>query len=189
MATDNELYAMMINYLEAEMAIHGNSVLVFQSYQPQLQSIEKDVPTGTNGQIFLFKVRDKRYGWKRIEAEYEDAQPLDQEFKMTYTQVMETTFQASCMSRQDPSDINSLTASDLLNDLAAILQMPDTITYFNDNFQVGIERVVDLPSTYIIDDKEQYEAVPNLEFVLTHKRAQVRRAPQVKSSELKVQRV
>jgi hypothetical protein len=99
---------------------------------------------------------------------------------------METTFQCATLVRQDSADVNSLTASDVLNELVDILQAPETIDYLMKSFEVGILRVVELPQTYIIDDKDQNESEPKFELTLTHQRVRTRRVAQVKSYEAKV---
>ena len=189
MATDNELFIMLVAYLEAQMAISGIEVSVQQSYQPKLQAINMDEGTGEGGQVFLFKLRDKRYGWKKSYPVYNDQNPLNQEFDVISTQKMETTFQCSTLVRQDPSDVNSLTASDVLNEVVDILQSDETVDHFMKNYGVGILRVVELPQTYIIDDKDQNESEPKCEFTLEHERVRVRRVPQVKSFDAGIQRV
>ena len=137
----------------------------------------------------LFKLRDKRYGWKKSYPIYNDQNPLNQEFDVISTQKMETTFQCSTLVRQDPSDVNSLTASDVLNEVVDILQSDETVDHFMKNYGVGILRVVELPQTYIIDDKDQNESEPKCEFTLEHERVRVRRVPQVKSFDAGIQRV
>ena len=189
MATDNELFAMMIPYLRQEMTAKNIPCRIVQAYQPTLQSIGDDKADGNGAQVFLFKKSTKRYGWKKVKPTYLPNQPIDEEFEMTYSQKMEATFGAQALVRQNPADLTSLTASDVLYEISEILQSPECISFFNDQREVGILRVVDLPQTYIIDDKDQYESVPNLEFVLTHTRVSVRRAPDVKSEECKIYRV
>lgn len=189
MATDNELFAILVGYIEAEMLISGIEVSVQQSYQPKIQAVEVDSADGRGAQAFLFKLRDKRYGWKGVFSDFNDQNPINEEFDVTEVQKVETTFQCATLVRQDPANESSLTASDVLNEIVDILQSSQAIDYLMSNFEVGILRVVELPQTYIIDDKDQNEAEPKCEFTLTHQRSRVRRVPQVKSYEAKVNRV
>lgn len=82
-------------------------------------------------------------------------------------QVYETTFQFSALSTQDPANPNQLTASDIMNYVAFIMQNPDTTAQLQGN-SVGVLKVGQVRNPYFTDDRQRYEASPNFEMTLTH---------------------
>jgi len=174
LATDNELFAMLVGWIEAEMALKSIPLSVEKNYQATIQPVDVDTANGQGAQLFLHKLRDHRYGSKKIDDIYDSGTGLYNEGTI---QQYETAFQGSTLVRQNPADVTSLTASDVLNEVAEILQSPQTQDHFWKNYEVGIERVIDLPSTYIVDDSDQFEESPNMEFTLTHKRVTIRQVP------------
>jgi len=79
MATDNELFLMLVPYIEQKMTDIGILCSVIQSYQQTVQGVNVDLADGNGAQCFLHKVSDKRYGWKKIDPVYQDGQPLNEE--------------------------------------------------------------------------------------------------------------
>ncbi len=106
----------------------------------------------------------------------------------TETEQYETTFQISALATQDPSNINSLTASDILNYIAGILQSRATIATFEAQ-GVGILNVQDVRNPYFKDDRDLNEASPNFDFTLTHKNAIVTTMPIISSETIQILQV
>ena len=99
----------------------------------------------------------------------------------TTEQVYETTFQFSALSTQDPTNPNQLTASDILNYAAFIMQNPDTTAILEEN-GVGVLKIGQVRNPYFSDDRQRYEASPNLEMTLTHNQI-ILTAPPILSGE------
>jgi hypothetical protein len=103
----------------------------------------------------------------------------------TETQQYATTFQASALATQDPSDTESLTASDIANLAAYVLQSGSTIAGL-EAVGVGVLRVPQVRNPYFTDDRERYEASPSFDFTLTHKQIVTTVIPVIVSDELQV---
>lgn len=89
---------------------------------------------------------------------------------MVYTEVEQyhSTFQMSGLATQDPSNTASLTASDIINYGAYVMQTMATIQGLEAQ-GVGILRISEVRNPYFSDDRQRYEASPNFDFTLTHK--------------------
>ena len=86
----------------------------------------------------------------------------------TYIQQYETTFQLTALATQNPANTTSITASDILNYAASVLQNMTTIQTL-ENSNVGILKIGDVRNPYFSDDRQRYEASPSFDFTLTHK--------------------
>lgn len=109
---------------------------------------------------------------------------------MTHTesQKYETTFQLSALGTQNPSTPDQYTASDICNLCASILQSQSTITTFQ-NAGVGIEKISEIRNPYFMDDREQPEASPSFDFVVTHNQIIVTTTPITSEIVLQVEEV
>lgn len=82
-------------------------------------------------------------------------------------QTYESTFQLSALASQNPVS-PGMTASDILNLAASILQSSVTVQFLQAN-DLGIERITDVRNSYFLDDRQQNEANPSFDFVIVHK--------------------
>lgn len=178
--TDNELIRLFLPIIKAGLVDDGfTNVTVVQSYQPTQQGANSG-PT-----IYFYKLGDHRYGWRRATDEWDE-----ENSRMVHTEIQfyETSFQVSSLVTQRPQVPLSYTASDLVNEVAAILQSDKTIVTLN-NSDVGILRVTEVRNPYFTDDRDQYEASPSFDFVLTHKQTRVSYSPVIESVEYNFNRV
>lgn len=163
MALDNQLFSALIAIINAGLPAWSITATVKQSMQPTTQG----VPPGPT--VFIFKIGDRRYGSKKVvDAWNEDLQQQEQ----TETQQYETTFQISALAIQDPSNVDSLTASDIVNSVAAIMNSDSTIQTLEAD-GMGIYRITDVRNPYFQDDKGNNEASPSFDFTITHKQVSV----------------
>ena len=86
----------------------------------------------------------------------------------TETEQYITTFQASALATQNPADTESLTASDILNLAAYVLQSGATIAALEEQ-GVGILAISQVRNPYFADDRVRYEASPSFDFQISHK--------------------
>lgn len=86
----------------------------------------------------------------------------------TETQQYQSTFQISALVTQDPSNTASLTASDICNYAAYVMQSLPAIQAL-EAMGVGILKIGQIRNPYFSDDRERWEANPSFDFVLTHK--------------------
>lgn len=154
-------------------------IAVKQSYQPTMQGAE------TGPTVYLFKVADRRRGSPRRESVYD---PDTETFIHTETTAYETTFQASALVTQNPANVNSVTASDLINYVSAILQSEMGLDYLQSK-GLGILRIGDVRNLIFENDRQQFQAQPSFDFILTHNQVIVSEVPAVISTEYQISRV
>lgn len=174
---DNQIIALVVQILiagEATAGIAGTPIAA--AFQPSRQGVNTP-PTA-----FIFKIADHRYGYIQRSDKW-DAN--NQQMVHTETQQYETTFQISALATQNPATPTQLTASDICNLCAAILQSDAAIATFEAQ-GVGIERVTDVRNPYFLDDRNQFEANPSFDFVLTHKQIITSTTPIVQSTEIEI---
>lgn len=177
---DNQLIALTIQILiagEAAAGIPGTPIAA--AFQPTLQGVNTE-PTG-----YIYKIGDHRYGSPLRSDKWDtDSNTMVH----TESQQYETTFQLSALATQNPNSPDQYTASDIVNLMAAILQSSVAIQTFQQN-NVGILRITDARNPYFMDDREQYEASPSFDFILTHKQTIITATPISQTTELQVVQV
>lgn len=91
-------------------------------------------------------------------------------YALVHTEIQQyaTTFQLSALSTQSPATPNQLTASDLLNLMAYILQSTRAIEAFQCN-NMGIQNIKSIRNPYFSSDRDQFQASPSFDFIITHK--------------------
>jgi hypothetical protein len=166
--TDNSLIQLFLPIIQAGLIADGfTTTLVKQSNQPTQQG----VPTAPL--VFFTKIFNKRFGFLRRADVWNT---LTSQFDHTESQYYETTFQVSALVLQDPTDLTIPTASDLVNEVACIMQSSTTLDTLN-NAGVGILRISDITNPYFVDDHDNYEASPSFDFVLVYLNERVSTSP------------
>lgn len=181
MATEKELFTKIKAVLEAGFAALSLSVIVKQAWQPTQQG------TPTDPAIFMTLVSHHRYGLMRSEDEYIPPVLPATEGVMRHTdeQVYETMFQLNGLATQDPENPTQLSAGDLMNFAASIMQSEVTRDALRDA-GIGIERITDIRNPKFSNDRDRFQASPSLDFVLTHKWIVVTEVPVLQSTELQI---
>lgn len=161
---DNQLIQVFLPIIQNGLIADGFSgVDTIAANQPTQQGI----PTGPT--VYFYKIGDHRYGF----LERTDAwDPINDVMVHTEVQLYETTFQISTLVIQNPETPNEYTASDLANEVAAIMQSDNTLNLLYNN-GIAILRVRDISNPYFTDDKDIFEASPSFEFTLTHSQTRV----------------
>lgn len=164
--TDNDLIRLFLPIIQAGLIADGfTGVTVMQSNQPTQQGI----PTAP--MVFFTKVSNKRYGFPFWGDVWNGTQEVHTEL-----QRFESTFQVGALALQRPYDTYSFTASDLVNDVAAIMQSQDTVQKLM-AAGVGVLRITDVRNPYFTDDMDNFEASPSFDFVLTYTNTRTSRVP------------
>ena len=168
--TDNTLIQLFLPIIKAGLIEDGfTTTIVKQSNQPTQQGI----PTAP--MVFFTKIYNKRFGFLRRE----DVWNVDaQDFVHTESQYYETSFEVSALTLQNPSDITIPTASDLVNEVACIMQSSKTLDILN-NAGVGILRITDITNPYFVDDRDNFEASPSFDFVLVYLNERTSTSPKI----------
>lgn len=176
---DNDLIQLFLPIINAGLVTLGyTGVVVKQTYEPTQQGVNT-VPT-----VYFYKLFDHRYGFRKASDKWDE---VNSEMVHTEEQKYETTFQISALVIQDPANI-SYTASDLVNDVAAIMQSVATINTLEAQ-GVGIYRVTEVRNPYFTDDKDRNEASPSFDFTLTHTQTIVSTVPVIETTEFGIYRV
>lgn len=168
--TDNQMIQLFLPVIKAGLQTDGfTNVIVKQANQPTQQGIN------TGPTVYFYKISNKRYGFLgRLDVWDSNAS----EMVHTESQYYETTWQVSALVLQSPKTPNQYTAADLVNEVASIMQSDNTRAILN-NAGVGILRIIELPNPYFVDDRDQFEASPSLEFVLTSQASRVTTNPKI----------
>lgn len=175
--TDNDLYRLIIPILNTGLQDYGYAgVRIRQAYQPTQQGVAT-APT-----VYLFKVSDHRYGFLGRSDAWDGAQMIH-----TEDQQYESTFQLSALVIQNPAN-PQYTASDLVNDCAGIMQSDKSrVTLETQN--VAILRVMEVRNPYFTDDRDNFEASPSFDFILTYHRTRVSVGQEVQQIDTGIYRV
>lgn len=157
---DNQLIALILQVLNAGSTSAGAAgLLIKQAYQPTNQGANS-APTA-----YLHKLFDERIGSPYRSDKWDAVHSVMVHME---TEQYGTHFQLSSLATQSPSDVNSLTASDILNSCAYILQSDSAIQAFQ-AVGVGIQRITNVTNTPFLDDKNRWEYQPSFDFIMTHK--------------------
>lgn len=178
--TDNELIQLFVPIINAGLIDRGfTGIKIIQANQPTQQGVN-DGPS-----IYFYKLMDHGYGFLGRKTEYDTVNMLGVH---TEAQYYETTFQCSALAIQDPANLMSKTASDILKAASLVLQSDNTITTLN-NSQVGILRITEIRNLYFKDDRGQFEAIPSFDFTLVHQDVFVSVSPVIDTIEVNTYKV
>lgn len=173
---DNQVIQILYSVLREGLDRYGFPLVALkQSNQPAQQGVNR-LPT-----IYFFKVSDKRYGFLKSEDKWDR---VTQVMSHIESQTYESIFQLSALSIQDPEEINSVTASDLVSYAASILQS-DLVVQALLARKIGILRITDIRNPYFKDDRDQFEASPSFDFTLVYDRTRVTASQVIDSYEVK----
>lgn len=176
---DNALIQLFLPIIKAQLIVDGfTNVLVQQWAQPTQQGIPR-LPT-----IFFQKLFNHRYGWGDAENIWN---PVTSQMDLYENQWHETHFQFFALVPQNLLQPISYTAGDLANEVASILQSQATrVTLMNSN--VGILRISEITNPYFQDDRDQFEASPTFDFILTSLETRITIVPTVSEFVVNIQR-
>lgn len=172
---DNDLIALFASQLDAGLAAAGlANYAVTQNYQPT----QEGVPSGPF--VFFEKLFDKEYGWP-IASDYwmaDVAPPGSQlpDFSTPEQQWVESTFQVTPLVLQDVSDLSIPTQSDVAHLLKQYLNARQVMAVFRAS-GVSVLRITDIRNPKFEDERGLFEANPNFDVILQHKRVLDFRVP------------
>lgn len=154
---DNQLIQIFSPIISQGLIDAGISgVTVMQEDQPTQQGIN-DNPT-----IYFQKISSKKCGSQGFRDFWNED---TEEMEHTEVLLMECMFKVSCLFRQNPETPNQLTASDLVQEVAIILNSQKTIQTLQ-SYEIGIMNIMDMTNPYFINDRNQYYAKPSFNFIL-----------------------
>lgn len=165
---DNDIIQIFLPIINDALIVDNYvDVIVKQSNQPTMQGVN------TNPTVYFFKVGNKRYGWLGRNDVWDSfsAQMVHEE-----SQYIESTWQMQALVLQNPLTPNQYTASDLVNEVASIMQSDNTRDILNTS-GIGILRVTDVTNPYFVDDRDNFEASPSFNFVLVYENIRTSQNP------------
>lgn len=174
---DNPLIALVIKALiagEAAAGIPGTPIK--QAFQPTVQGVNT-APTA-----YIYFIDDELVGNVRYDDKYDT---INNVMVHTETQQVATTLQASALATQNPNTPGQKTAKDILRLIASILRSQVTVATLQAS-GVGIQNIKRIRNPYFQDDRQQNEASPSFDFVLTHKEIIVTETPSTTQTEIQV---
>ena len=177
---DNDLIRLFLPIIVDGLEADGfTGVTVKQANQSTQQGIN------TNPTVYFYKLADKRYGFLRRDDTWDEEAS---EMVHTEEQVYETTFTVQALVIQKPPNPYGYTASDLVNEVASIMQS-DSAREILMQSGVGILRIQPILNPYFTDDRDRFEASPSFDFTLTYKQTRVSTTPVIESFEYNIYRV
>jgi hypothetical protein len=173
--TDNQLIQLFLPIIQAGLIADGYpEVVVKQNNQPTQQGIDT-APT-----VYFSKISNRPYGTIHRENIWNGTI-----MQLYNTQWCDTTWQIAALVLQDPTNIDTYTASDLVNEIKQIMQSDDAINTLIAN-GVGILRIEETSNPYFKDDRDQFEAIPAINFTLNHLQTRIVDAPVLESIGLEI---
>jgi hypothetical protein len=135
---------------------------------PSIRVLQKNQPIGQGAlladAIYIEKIMATAYGYPEVRDDYNIGTG---KFDTTTAFMRAPTFQISGYALQDVNTVSQLTASDITELAANILQTDAAVEAFQ-AIGIGIERVTGIRELYFSDDKEQFEQVASFDLVLSY---------------------
>lgn len=150
------------------------------NYQPTLQGANTD-PT-----LYLHKVSHRNYGHLSERNEWDEDTGV---LTVTEGQWTEQRWQCAAQVREDPTDLSGPTAADVAGTASLILMSVAGRAALRVPYGLGILRVIDQPNPYTRDDRDQFQANPSFDFVLTCWRSLVSEVDSIASAEAGIFRI
>jgi len=91
-----------------------------------------------------------------------------------------TDFQISALATQNPNTPTQWTAGDILKGVVSILQNQETVALLQEN-GIGIMKIGRIVQPYLTDDRQRFEAAPNVSFRISNKQIVVTEVPVIES--------
>lgn len=162
--TDNTLFALIADALDAASALAGWGYLTVARDQPSPQGAV------TAGTIYLERQFDDRYGWPAVKSQYNA--PVSPAPQGTYTktelQWIEARFQVSAMVIQNPADLTLPTALDVVRYCAQYLNMRPIVKQLTRTNNVSVLKVGNVRNPWDKDDRDIFEATPSFDLVVQY---------------------
>lgn len=160
---DNDVLRIIIGIIRTALGNMGDAfstISVEQKYQPT-QTGTPEPPA-----VFIHKVLTDRYGHPGRRSVFNTG---NDNFDYEESIWRVPTFQISGLSQQDPASTTQLTASDIVETVADILQTEATRQTLLSS-GIGITRITQVREAYFTNDKQRFEQSPSFDFVLSYRR-------------------
>jgi hypothetical protein len=156
-----------------------NDVTIHQAYQPIKQGPD------SSRSIYLHKITSQRVGHQGRKYNFN---PGDDDFDEVEKYWLSVTIQLMPLVSQDITDENSITAFDVIDLCAAILQTRQARKTLLDS-GISIEKIGQITVGFSIDDKDQFDLDPSFDFILLYEQTLSSKAPKVNTFDADIKRV
>ena len=158
---DNQIIAILIQVIRTGLNLFGmNNVSIKQNHQPVQTGVEPG-PV-----VYLHKINAPRYGFPGRKDVFNNTTNV---FDHTETIWRTPTFQVDGLATQNPANITSLTASDIVEATADVLQSSATREALLVS-GIGIERITNIRESYFSDERDRFEQSPSFDFTIDYRR-------------------
>lgn len=172
------LIATLRDGLDAQ-GLDDTKMKIKQAFQPRKQGVNSD------DTVYLFKITSKRIGHQGKGYEYNAG---NGNFDSVENYWLEAYFQLTAQVERDIEDSSSLTAYDIADLCAAILQTSGARAKLLDA-GIGILRIGEVRNPYSIDDRDQFDQDSSFDFVLTYNQTIASIVPVADPIEAEIHRV
>lgn len=171
---DNPLIQLILSVLNGQLADVGLAgTELAKAYQDVRQGVEISPGYAPTKAGYIVKLYDKRDGFPKEEYVWNETAQME---TRTQTQLYHSTFQLTTLAVQVPGAVTMLTASDVANLLAGLLQNANSMRLFQEQ-GVGILAIDDIRNPYFLDDRDRYEASANFDFTMVHTQVLTKSVP------------
>ncbi len=157
---DGDVERVIKAVLDAGLTAASISAVVLQSYNPTRQG------TPSEATVVFTKITARRFGFQGRKYVYVPGAPGT--FSKTEPYFLRPTYQISALLDQDPTDLNSLSAYDVIDICAAVLQSTESRATFL-AAGIGIDRITDIRTPKSIDDSDRHNVDASFDVTLSYK--------------------
>lgn len=177
---ESDVWRALISVLDTGLNDQGvTDITIHQAYQPIKQG-----PDSTRS-VYLHKITSQRVGHQGRKYTYNAGNGNFDELEKYWLAV---TFQLMPLVSQDIEDENSVTAYDVADLCAAILQTMRARKALLDA-GISIERIGQIQVGFSVDDKDQFDLDPSFDFVLLYEQTLSLTVPKIDTFEADIKRV
>lgn len=178
---DNAQIKVFLPVVKAGFIARGQpDVGVKQNYQPDTQGMD------VGAVLYFTKLFDHRYGWtQKVDNTYNEGANT---YTHTERQLLETTWQFMAEYRQAADDTDGLTASDVANLGAAILQHDDGLAALAKS-GLTVLRITQVRNLKVVNGEGQFEDLPSFDLVVLHEDVTVTTTPGALIKSLRVKSI
>lgn len=185
---DNQIIMLIRPLLLSAFAAQGLATFqVKQNFQTTQQG-----RVGTDPACYMTKVLDHRHGSPRIAYEWIAATPgpivVPAFLQRTKTEILESTWQFSFTVAEVPTNDDELTAADYAKITASIMQ-DNPFRASIKAAGVNIERIQNVPTDNVINDRDQFEKNVHFDAIIVHKDITVTTSPYAQTIKSGIYRV
>lgn len=164
--TDNTLFALIANTLDAASALAGWNYLTVSRDQPSPQGAV------TAGTIYLERQFDDRYGWPAVQSQYNPPNPNTPPnpqgtYTKTEVQWIEAHFQVSAMVIQNPSNLSLPTALDVVRYCGQYINARPIVKQLASQ-GANVLKVSTVRNPWDKDDRDIFEATPSFDLIVQY---------------------